>query len=131
MTYGFVLFACHKRDRIGEAVSHSAELVRGELLGRGKGPSSALSGTFSSREKDPCSRNAILATAAFTQGNWQRYLAFMNAEMSGAGDLLSMITKSSSASTPCRTPAGCRQVSPGSITISLPAIVPLSLPLTR
>lgn len=124
MTYGLVLFAFHKRDRIGEAVSHSPELVRGDLLGRAKAPSQG--------EKDPCgSRKAILATEAFTQGGWQRYRDAMNAEISGAGDLHSMITESSRASTPCRTPAGWRQVSPGNITIALPSIVPLSLPLTR
>ncbi len=32
MTYGLMLFANHKRDRIGEAVSHSAELVRGDFF---------------------------------------------------------------------------------------------------
>jgi len=30
MTYGLMLFANNERDRIGEAVSHSAELVRGD-----------------------------------------------------------------------------------------------------
>jgi hypothetical protein len=34
MTYGLVLCANHTRDRRDEAVSHSAELVRGHCLAR-------------------------------------------------------------------------------------------------
>ena len=41
MTYGLVLSANHKRDRFGEAVSHSAELVRGHFAFDLKAPSSA------------------------------------------------------------------------------------------
>jgi hypothetical protein len=50
MTFGLVLRANHRRDPIGEAVSHLAELVRGyyAVLDR-RPPHSPLRGTFSPR----------------------------------------------------------------------------------
>jgi hypothetical protein len=43
MTYGLMLFANHESDLIGEAVSHWAELVRGDFPAGMKAPSSAPS----------------------------------------------------------------------------------------
>jgi hypothetical protein len=42
MTYGPMPFANHEQNRIEEAVSHSAELVRGDFAFDLKAPSSAL-----------------------------------------------------------------------------------------
>jgi hypothetical protein len=53
MTYGLVFFAQHIRDRIGEAVSHSAELVRGDFLLNMKAPSSGLRPPSPQGEKEP------------------------------------------------------------------------------
>jgi hypothetical protein len=44
MTYGLVLFAGDRHSIVGEAVSHPAELVRGDSSLRVKAPSSAPSG---------------------------------------------------------------------------------------
>src|SRR5262245_6326890 len=49
---------------------------------------------------------------------------------SGAGDLISTTTESSTASSPCMTPAGCRHTSPGPMMNSSAPTVDLTWPLT-
>jgi hypothetical protein len=49
MTYGLVLFDRLKCSVIGEAVSHSAELVRGDCVVSGRPPHPPLRCTFSPR----------------------------------------------------------------------------------
>jgi hypothetical protein len=49
MTYGRARFARHRRFLDGAAVSHLAELVRGDFFAKKEGPLIRPSGTFSPR----------------------------------------------------------------------------------
>ncbi len=84
MTYGLMLFANHKRDRMEEAVSPSAELVRGDFPVGMKASSSALrapriksgAGSSPQGEKGRCSHRGatvswMMAFASILRGACQ------------------------------------------------------------